>query len=65
MRITSDKDMMTTIINKQIAEQDEIARLERAEKNGMEKGMEKGLKEGKKEVAKKLLEMEMDVEKRL
>lgn len=56
---------MTTIINKQIAEQDEIARLERAEKNGMEKGMEKGLKEGKKEVAKKLLEMEMDVEKRL
>ena len=78
MRITSDKAMMTAIINKQIAEQDEIARMRRAEEEGLARGMEKGMKKGmekgmkdglekgkeesKKEIAKKLLDMKMDIQ---
>ena len=73
MRITSDKAMMTAIINKQIAEQDEIARNRmmkeeamaegRAEgiAKGRAEGLEKGREEMKKEMAKKLLDAKMDI----
>lgn len=65
MRITSDKEMMTAIINKQIAEQDEIARNRKAREEGLRKGKEEGKKEGieetKKEMAKKLLALKMDI----
>ncbi|MBQ8298292.1 MAG: Rpn family recombination-promoting nuclease/putative transposase [Clostridia bacterium] len=49
MRITSDKAMMTAIINRQIAEQDEIARNRRAMEAGLEEGRAKGRAEGRAE----------------